>query len=156
MHPLSTSVVTVLLLHLAAPLTATGQERPDGDDDTLRYYLSKSEAVVVGKVTEGLQRVGVDFNPTPVNVIGFQVRVTDPIKGKVAAGQTIMVTLTRALDIGQALPPGQGENVVLFLKSAGDAWVSADKWFGMQAHSRALVGHLKRVNRQAKAPAPAR
>ncbi|MBI3469530.1 MAG: hypothetical protein HY000_41540, partial [Planctomycetes bacterium] len=67
--------------------------------------LSKSEAVVVGKVTDGLQRIGVDFNPIPVNVIGFQVKVTDSIKGEVAAKQTMMVTATRAFNIGQSLPP---------------------------------------------------
>jgi hypothetical protein len=156
MHKLSVSVFTAFLLLLAAPFAATGQDKPDSDDDTLRYYLSKSEAVVVGKVTDGLQRIGVDSDPIPVNVIGFQVKVTDSIKGKVAAKQTIMVTVTRAFDIGQSLPPEQGQKVVLFLKSSGDSWVSTDKWFGMQPHSRTLVEHLKRVKSEAKAPGKAR
>ena len=153
MPKLITSVFAVLLLLLGMPWAATGQGKPDSDDDTLRYYLSKSEAVVVGKVTDGLQRIGVDFAPIPVSVIGFQVNVTNSIKGKIAAKQTIMVTMTRALDIGTLTPPQQGEELVLFLKSSGDSWVSADKWFGMQPYSRTLVEHLKRVQGQAKAPA---
>lgn len=156
MQKLSVSVFTVCLLTLVMPFAAVGQDKQDSDDDTLRYYLSKSETVVVGKVTDGVQRIGVDFNPIPVNVIGFQVHVTDSIKGKVAAKQTIMVTVTRAHKIGQSLPPEQGEKVVLFLKASGDSWVSADKWFGMQPHSPTFVEHLKRVNSQAKAPAKAR
>lgn len=156
MQKLSVAVFTVCLLVLVMPFTAVGQDKQDSDDETLRYYLSKSEAVVVGKVTDGLQRIGVDFNPIPVNVIGFEIKVTDSIKGKVAAKQTIMVTVTRAYNIGQSLPPEQGEKVVLFLKSSGDSWVTADKWFGMQPHSLTLVEHLKRVNRQAKAPAKTR
>ena len=155
MQKLSASIFTVFLLLLTAPFTAVGQDKPDSDDDTLRYYLSKSEAVVVGKVTDGVQRIGVDFNPIPVNVIGFEVEVTDSIKGKIAAKQTIMVTVTRAHNIGQSLPPEQREKVVLFLKSSGDSWVSADKWFGMQPHSLTLVENLKRVNGQVKAPAKA-
>src|SRR5262245_17210253 len=50
--------VSVFTLFLAVPFTAVGQDKPDSDDDTLRFYLSKSEAVVVGKVTDGMQRIG--------------------------------------------------------------------------------------------------
>lgn len=151
MRKLSLSVFTVVLLFPAMPLAATGQDRQDGDDDTLRYFLSKADAVVVGEVTDGMQRVGVDSNPIPVNVTGFQVKVTESIKGRVAAQQRIMVTVHRAFGLGQTLPPELGEKVVLFLKSSGNSWVSADKWFGMQPHSLILVENLKRVKSQAKA-----
>ncbi|MBM4073734.1 MAG: hypothetical protein FJ271_33155 [Planctomycetes bacterium] len=156
MQKLSATVVTASLLISAMSNTAVAQDKADRDADTLLFYLSKSEAVVVGKVTDGLQRIGVDFNTIPVNVIGFQVKVTDSIKGNVAAKQTIMVTVTRAYSIGQSLPPEQGKKVVLFLKSSGASWVSADKWFGMQPYSRTFVEHLKRVKSQAKAPPKAR
>ncbi|MFO0841523.1 MAG: hypothetical protein U0797_03850 [Gemmataceae bacterium] len=153
---MTAAALTALALLLARPFAAPGQGKPDTDDDTLRYYLSKADAVVVGKVTDGLQRLGVDFEPIPVSVIGFQVKVIKSIKGKVAAKQAIMVTVTRAHDIGTSAPPNQGEEFVLFLKSSGDAWVSADKWFGMRPYSRTFVAHLERVKSQGKAPAKAR
>src|SRR5262245_13129234 len=105
MQKLTASAFTVVLLVLAVPLAAAGQDKRDSDDDTLKYYLSKSEAVVVGEVTDGMQRLGVDFDSIPVSVIGFQVKVTESIKGKIAAKQTIMVTMNRALDIGTSAPP---------------------------------------------------
>lgn len=150
MQKLSATVFTGCLLILAMPLTAVGQDKTDSDDDTLKYYLSKSEAVVVGTVTDGLQRIGVDFTPIPVNSIGFEIKVIDSIQGKVAAKQTMVLTVTRAFNLGQSLPPVQGEKVVLFLKASGNSWVSVDKWFGMQPYSPTLVENLKRVKGQTK------
>src|SRR5262245_60707674 len=96
MRKLNVSVFTALSLLSAVSFTAAGQDKPDRDDDTLKYYLSKSDAVVVAKVTDGLQRIGVDFNQIPVNAIEFEAQVTDSIKGNVAAKKKIMVSATRA------------------------------------------------------------
>jgi len=155
MQKLSVSVFTVFLL-MAVPFVAAGQGKLDSDDDTLRHYLSKSDAVVVGQITEGVQRIGVDFGPAnPVSVAEFQLKVSDSIKGRVAAKQTIKVTLTRALDIGQSVPE-PGQRVVLFLKASGESWATADKWFGLCPHSPTFVEHLKRVKSQIEAPAKGR
>ena len=108
-------------------LPAQGGREATGQDAQER---SPSRASASCAWRFGLQRIGVDFAPIPVSVIGFQVNVTNSIKGKIAAKQTIMVTMTRAHDIGTLTPPQQGEELVLFLKSSGDSWVSADKWFG--------------------------
>lgn len=156
MRKLNVSVFMVFLVLSGLPFAAAGQGKPDCDDDTLRHYLSKSEAVVVGEVTDGVQRIGVDFgSANPVSVVEFQLKVSDSLKGKIAAKQTITVTVTRAPDIGQSVPE-PGQRVVLFLKSSGGTWASADKWFGMRPHSVTFVEHLKRVQSQEKAPVKSR
>jgi hypothetical protein len=149
----SAAVVTVLLPLLALPPMPAERAKPDGDDDTLKHYLSKAEAVVVGEVADGLQRIGVDFGPAhPVGVVTFRFRVSESIKGKAAAKETITVAATRALEVGQGVPP-RGTRLVLFLKASGESWASADKWFGMHPHSPAFVEHLRRVNNRPEAPA---
>ncbi len=152
MCKLSVSLAPSLFVLVTFPLAARGQDRPDGDDDTLRHYLAKSEAVIVGEVTRGAQRIGVDFGPAhPVSVVSFEVKALESVKGKIAAKQTISVTVTRALGLGLS-PPEQGQRLVLFLKSSGDSWVSADKWFGLTLYSPALVENLKRVKNQPPTP----
>ena len=151
MQKLSVPFVMALLL-MAGPVAAAGQVKPDSDDDTLRHYLSKSDAIVVGQVTEGVQRIGVDFGPAnPVSVAEFQLKVSYSIKGRIAAKQTIKVAWTRPLDIGQSVPE-PGQRVVLFLKASGESWATADKWFGLCPHSPAFVEHLKRVKSQVEVP----
>jgi hypothetical protein len=87
-------------------------------------------------------------------VVEFQLEVSDSLKGKIAAKQTITVSVTRAIEVGQSVPE-PGQRVVLFLKSSGESWASADKWFGLRP-SGTFVEHLKRVQRQANAPATSR
>lgn len=145
-------VLSAALLILPFPLMAAEKTQADADDDTLRHYLSKSEVVVVGQVTDGLQRIGVDFGSAyPVRVVEFEFKVSDGIKGKIAAKQTINVTVTRAVDIEPWIPR-QGNRFVLFLKPSGKSWTSADKWFGVQPHSEAFVTHLKRLRDQPAVP----
>jgi hypothetical protein len=79
-----------------------------------------------------------------VDVTGFEFKVSERIKGKAVPKGTLTVTVSRAHDLGH-WTPRRGEKLVLFLKPSGDGWVSADKWFGAQPYSGALVEHLKRV-----------
>jgi hypothetical protein len=150
MQKCSLLLFTVIIL-LLMPFVAMAEDKGDSDDDTLKHYLSKSDAVVVGKVTAGPQRLGVDSNSTPARVIEFRFKVLESIKGKIAEKQRISVTEIRALDIGLS-PPEQGQKLVLFLKSSGGALETADKWFGVRPYSGAFVEQLKRVASEAEPP----
>jgi hypothetical protein len=153
MQALSAAVIAVFFPILALSPLAAEQAKSDGDDDTLKHYLSKAEVVVVGEVTDGLQKIGVDFGSAyPVERTEFEFQVSERIKGQATPKQMLRVTVARAQDLGHWMP-GPGEKLVLFLKSSGSSWVSADKWFGAQPYSRAFVIHLKRVKIQPEAPA---
>ncbi len=147
-------IFTFVLVHLTLPFETIAQNKKDSDDDTLRYYLSKSDAVVVAKVAEGLQSIGFDYNPIPVNVNSFHIQVIDSIKGNFAVKELISVKVTRAYNLCQSLPPEREEKIVLFLKGSGDSWFSADKWFAMQPYSLTLVEQLKQIQGQALKKTP--
>lgn len=150
MQAWNAAMIPMLLTILALQASATERSNRGPDDDTLKHYLSKADVVVVGEVTDGWQRIGIHTDlPYAVRATGFEFAVSAWIKGKVAAKQTIRVTVTRAHDIEHGhWTPAQGEKLVLFLRPSGDSWVSADQWFGAQPYSQALVEHLKRVQAQ--------
>ncbi len=148
MKRFSISVFMFGLLIAAMPLGTAKEGHADSDDDTLKLYLSKAETVVVGEVTDGMQRIGVDQSGgTGVNVVSFEVKVTESIQGKVAAKKTIVVTFQQAIGLDRYLLK-VGDKLVLFLKPAGDSFVTADKWFGATPYSWTLVHNLKRVKEE--------
>jgi hypothetical protein len=155
MQKLKKTVVLVLFLILIVQSNAAERGRPDCDDNTLEHYLSKTDVVVIGEVTGGLQRIGIDTESSyAARETRFEFAVSESIKGKLAAQQTIDVTVIRIHDISQEhWSPAQGDKLILFLKASGDSWVTADKWFGAQPYSQAFVEHLKRVQAQVDFPA---
>lgn len=130
---------------------ALGNAGPAGtqvSDESLKQYLKKSEAVVIGEVTDAMQRIGIDFPPGGcVSQVHFEFRVLESIQGSIRAQQTIPVLLIRVQEIGLNFPL-PGEKLVLFLKPSGEGWVSVDKYLGMIPYSPAFVGDLKRVHHQ--------
>jgi hypothetical protein len=117
-------------------------------DDTLRFYLSKSELVVTGSI-----------QTEPAGTIdkkGFiaylcQFKVEDVLKGDAAfKGKEIWVGIDRYEWGGQDKHPliKIGGECLLFLKSSppnAPTWMTSDAWFGIQHSTASLSRSLKRV-----------
>lgn len=147
----------LLTLHEGAPATDTpttseASERKvpvaEESDDTLRFYLAKSELVVTGSIQSDPAGI--------VDKKGFvaylcQFRVDDVLKGDAALkGTVIWVGISRH-EVGEEdkhpLIKMGGESL-LFLKSSqqnSPTWVTADSWFGIQHPGPSLSRALRRV-----------
>ena len=136
------------LLTFLISLIAVLPVRGDSGDDTLKYYLSKSDRVVVGKITSDPIGI-VDESFAPHYTCEFQVQ--DVLKGEGKwKGQVIKIDISRfEMDAKDKHPliKKDGE-CILFLKIAAPdtpSWVTADIWFGVQHPSRSMVRSLKRL-----------
>ena len=145
-----TTLALGLAFVLAAPCLG------DDGDDTLNFYLSRSDLVVRGEIVS--HPVGLVLESAVVNYI-CDVRIAEVFKGKGPGTDTIAVTIVRfELEEGDMLPDlkkgGQG---VLFLKAADagatPAWRTADVWFGFQRPAPWMVRSLKRLAEEAAAKA---
>ena len=134
----------VLLSSLIAMLPVLG----DSGDDTLKFFLSKSELVVIGKITS--EPSGTIEESGVLNYF-CEFHVQDVLKGDgKLKDQVIKVNITRfemkAKD-KHPLIKKDGE-CILFLKNADPgtpSWVTADFWFGLQHPSPGMAQSLKRV-----------
>jgi len=136
------------LLALLVSIIAALPVRGDTGDDTLKSFLSKSDLVVMGKITS--EPIGMIFESGAPNYI-CEFRVQDVLKGDgKLKDQVIKVNIMRfEMDAKDKHPlikkDGEG---ILFLKSATPntpAWVTADVWFGVQHPSPWMAGSLKRL-----------
>ncbi|HJT31303.1 MAG TPA: hypothetical protein VJ783_04585 [Pirellulales bacterium] len=120
----------------------------DEGDDTLRGYLAKSDLVLAGRI----QSEPFGFS-TEIGVANyhFDFKISNVLKGDVAAGQTLPVRIVRfELERGDELPwMSKGEKAILFLRKAPDGdhprWVSADVWFGIQPPNSQMEKSLKQL-----------
>jgi hypothetical protein len=119
----------------------------DDGDDTLRFYLGKSDLVVVGTIAS--EPVGVVKEAGVVHY-PCDVAVTDVLKGA-APEKPLRVNIIRfERDEADTLPwLKKGARCILFLKAASGmpAWQTADVWFGIQPESPWMVRSLKRLAR---------
>ena len=136
------------LLIMLASLIVVLPVRGDSDDDTLKSFLSKSDLVVMGKITS--EPNSYIFEHGVPNYI-CEFRVQDVLKGNAKLkDQIIKVNIKRfGMDAKDRHPliKKDGE-CILFLKSATPntpAWVTADFWFGVQHPSPSMAGSLKRL-----------
>ncbi len=119
-----------------------------GADDTLKYYLSKSDLAVHGIiVSEPLAA----FREAGVPHYNCDFKVSDVLKGDASLkGKTIRVHIIRfEMDEKDRHPhlKKDGE-CILFLKGASPdvpSWVTADFWFGVQYPSPCMASSLKRL-----------
>ncbi len=136
------------LLALGASLALTGLARGDHSDDTLRYYLSKTEACVAGTITS--EPAGESSEQLVYYLCDFAV--SDVLKGDLK-DKTIRVTIVRHEVADADKPPHlkEGAKCILFLKvakterPAAPRWETVDLWFGCHPHGPALVRALSRV-----------
>ena len=118
------------------------------DDDTLRFYLSKSSLVVSGVV---LNEPSVVTSESHVYRHSFRFKVDKVLKGE-RADDEINVTVTCIYEFDDEAPPSlkAGGKAILFLRQGFNrpeyrSWIGADKWFAVQPANRMLQESLKRV-----------
>lgn len=138
-QPKSFPLVVAFLLPIASSLVWA-----DDSDDTLRFYLNKSELVIVGKVVN--EPFGVS-GEAGVENYGCQIEVEKVVAGELKVGEEpIKVTVTRFTGTGGE--PKKGESYLLFLKSYGGRkgyWQTADFWFGIMPAATAPIPSLERL-----------
>ncbi|MFA6176432.1 MAG: hypothetical protein WC765_07630 [Phycisphaerae bacterium] len=146
------------LLALIASLIGVLPAHGDSGDDTLKSFLSKSDLVVIGRITA--EPIGINDEDGVPNYI-CRFRIQDVLKGDgKLKDQAIKVNIMRfEMDAKdrQPLIKKDGE-CILFLKSAtpsAPAWVTANFWFGMQHPSPWMARSLKRLATE-KSPNPER
>jgi hypothetical protein len=127
-----------------------------GGDDTLRFFLAKSDLVILGEITS--QPVGIS---SEVGVVEYacDFRIAEVLKGGTPGSGTLAVNIVRfELEEGDRLPElKKGGKCILFLKSASRGemppWRTADFWFGVQRPSPWMARSLKRLVEQDEAKA---
>src|SRR5262249_24329833 len=143
-----TAMVLGLVLALGTPAFA------DDSDETLRFFLSKSDLVVLGEITSKPDGI-VDEKGVWNYVCDF--RIAEVLKGQKPGADTIRINIVRIeLNNENRLPElKKGGKCILFLKKAGvgvePAWQSADSWFGFQRPSPWMARSLKRLAGQGEA-----
>lgn len=129
---------------------ATSVGRADEGDDTLRFYLSRSDVAVVGSIV-GKPQLTIDER----GVANFycDVRVADICHGDAKyLGKTIHVNIHRFWNPGEKLHPliKKDAECLLFLKLESDGaipeFATADFWFGLQHPSESMARSLKRIS----------
>ena len=126
----------------------------DEDDDTLKFYLSKSPLVVVGKIVD--HPFGTRYEAGVLNHI-CKVSVTEVLHGDANLKDKNLTVRIVRYELGSAdrhpLIRKDAE-CILFLKPTTNmpSWETADVWFGIQHPSpmmaNALAQHSPRKNRR--------
>ncbi len=129
-------------------LGCSSMARADDGDDTLKFYLSKSPLVVVGKIVDEPQGI-IDRAGQPNYVCQFSV--TEVLKGDTKlVGETLGVNIVRYEGDKQDKHPLLHKNAecILFLKGVSPdrpIWRTVDVWFGMQQPSPWMARSLARL-----------
>lgn len=139
------SILAFLLV--GAGIAAAASSDQTGDD-TLRFYLSKSDIAVLGKIVAAPLEYQFESG---VPLYQCEFLVSDVYKGDVALkGEIIKVSIKR-LEASKKdkhpLVKKDGE-CILFLKNISPSappWETADVWFGVQQPSPPLAHSLKRL-----------
>ncbi len=122
--------------------------RGEPDDDTLKSLLSKSDLVVIGKITSEPIGIISEFGVLNYSCV-FHVQEVLKGDGKLK-DQVIKVNIARLeMDAKDKHPliTKDGE-CILFLKNAAPgfpSWVTADFWFGVQHPSPRMARSLQRL-----------
>ncbi len=139
-------IILSLILSLVPTLS-----RADADDDTLRFYLSKSDLVVIGKIVSEPRGVMLEAG-VPNYLCDFEVE--DVLKGnnKLAAN-VIKVNIMRfELDKKDRHPLiKKNSRSILFLKQQSEGTTppraTSDFWFGIQHPFPSMAESLKRLSK---------
>ena len=126
----------------------------DASDDTLRFYLARSELVVLGTI---MSRPGgyIDEKGSPVCIhYACKVKIQEVLKGdQNLKGETISVDIPQFETGGIGANPliAKDSECILFLKKRENAqpeWETADFWFGIQYPSPTMIESLKRLAKE--------
>jgi hypothetical protein len=124
----------------------------DESDDTLRFFLSKADLIVLGTVTsEPTERVEEEGVPSYL----CEFTVSDVCKGDITLrSKTVKVSIKRFERDKKDHHPliKKDAECILFLKKAPERttpqWVTADFWLGVQYPSPWMVKSIKRLAKQ--------
>lgn len=138
---------TLLMVLVVAPFATWC--RAESGDDTLRYYLSKSQLVVIGTIeNEPTAQFGEDSVP----IYRFNFKVSEVLKGEWDKSKVLSPAVARFEQNEKDSVPcllRKGGTCVLFLRSAPPnslpAWESVDPWFGIQHAGPMMARSLKRL-----------
>ncbi len=119
----------------------------DSSDDTLSFFLSKSELVVVGKIASAPEGVYSEAG-VPNYICTFEI--SEVLKGQPPRTTTIDVNIVRfeAGDEDKNPLVKPDAKCILFLKSVSQdrrAWETVDMWFGVQRYYPWMARSLKRL-----------
>lgn len=139
------------LTSLLAPifLFSVASTKGDGGDETLKFFLSKSDLVVMGKFT-----AEPDGHTTHPGVLQYlcEFQIQDVLKGNTGLkNQAIKLVLTCFEVTSEDKHPlvNKDGECILFLNQAPPQnkppWRSADFWFGVQPPSPTMAASLKRL-----------
>ena len=134
----------ILACLVIGAMTAATAVQADDSDDTLRFYLSKSDLVISGSITS--EPIGLSSESGVVGY-GCDFTVVDVLAGDVSVkGKTIKVTIGRFESDAKDKHPlvKKGSECILFLKGQG----TTDYWFGIQQLSPSMVKSLKRLAKE--------
>lgn len=135
----------ILLFSLACIALCPFAAKADTDDETLSYYLSKSDTVIRGKIGSKLFRM-VTEGGAPIWFCDYEV--TEVLKGDVKlVNTTVMVKIRRFENNEEDRHPliEKGSESILFLKTSSGkpALETADFWFGVQHPNTFLTFRIK-------------
>jgi hypothetical protein len=130
---------------LIAALSFAPQVLADTSDDTLRFFLSKSELVLVGTIAA--EPIG-EISEAGVVNYACSLVVSETLAGVALKEQTISLRVLRFETQPEDRLPylKKGAKVVVFLKARENAypvWQTADFWFGVQPYSSKMASSLK-------------
>lgn len=144
----------------ATVLLFSSTVRADSSDDTLKFYLGKSDVVVLGKIKSmpfgvmgeaGVVNYSCDFEVLDV----LKNAATQP--DQTSAGKTIRISIVRFESDQTDRHPliTQGAKCIAFLKREPGAnvprWSTADFWFGIQQPIPTMAKSLERVAKEMQA-----
>lgn len=120
----------------------------DEGDDTLAYYLAKSDVVLAGEVSSAPSAVSSEVG---VVEYSFKVKVMEVLQGEIRADEQPAVTIIRFESNASDAPPWlrKGAKAVFFLRNRPDlgrrGYTSADPWFAAQPYNAALAKRIRRI-----------
>ena len=125
--------------------------RADDSDDTLRFYMGKSDLVVSGTIIS--EPEGCVDEAGVVNWI-CRFNVKETLHGTGVATNTLDVNIIR-FEIHKKDHPlylAKDSECILFLKSTSKtekpSWKSADFWFGIQPYLPVMEMSIRRLSKQ--------
>ena len=143
-----------LIVTIVFSLVLTKEVFSGGGDETLAFYLSKSDLVVLGVI---LNRKGPTYWEEGVPNYYTEFKVDEVLKGNdKLQGSMIKINIIRLqirekysyLDLIK-----EGGKRIIFLKKIpqdNPAWETADVWFGVQYPSSTMARAIKRLTKKQK------
>lgn len=139
-----------LLVVVAFLMCCLSSARANEDDDTLRFFLSKSPLVISGEITSPVRQIQIKG----MTYYSFDFKVREVVKGKLAAAKLVHVRINRTeyYTAEESTFLKEGSSCILFLKPLEikglekSSWQSADLWFGAQPYNYEMLERLKRVS----------